>query len=166
MALPVTLPDWVQVPGARVKPATDAVPVFLIVMVVLTVWPGTIVVEPPYLLIVEQVAVLLVTLLPVPSVLRHVTVPAAFCSCMITVPAAAVLIELVIEAVNAARLDVIVRAMIATPARPVTRASSESRRRPPAFEEEGEVSEDIVLAPGHENLTTTAGPPTAAGRTL
>ena len=110
---------------------------FLIVTVVLTVWPGTIVVEPPYLLIVAQVNVLLVTLLPVPSVLLHVTVPAAFCSCMITVPAAAVLIEFVIEAVNAARLEVIDRARIATPTRPVRIAASDSRRRA-ANEEAGE----------------------------
>ena len=66
----------------------------------------------------------------------QVTVPAAFCSCMTTVPAAAVLIEFVIEAVNAARLDVIDKARTATPTRPVRIAASDNRRRA-ANEEEG-----------------------------
>jgi hypothetical protein len=129
VALPVTLPDWVQVPGARVNDVAGAVPTFLIVTVVLTVWPGTIVVLPPYLLIVEQVAALVATLLPVPSVLRQVVVPAAFCSCMINVPAAAVLTELVIDAVKAARLLFIDSARMTTPRTPVSRASGVNRLR-------------------------------------
>lgn len=101
VALPFTVPFAVCVqvlPGVRVNVLAFAVPVFLIVMAVLTVLPGVIVVLPPNLLMVEQVAELVET--EPPSVLLHVTVAPAFCSCMTSVPDAAVLLLLVMLAAN------------------------------------------------------------------
>src|SRR4051812_49046711 len=75
VAVPLMVPlaDWVQVaPGVSVKVAAFAVPVFLIEMAVLTVLPGVIVLLPPNLLMVEQVAAFVET--EPPSVLRQVTV--------------------------------------------------------------------------------------------
>lgn len=129
LALPDTDPDWVQVPGLRVNEIAASVPTFLMVTVVLTVWPGAIAVFPPYLLIVAQVAELVATLLPVPSVLKQVTLPLAFCSCMITVPAPAVSTEFVIDAVNAAKLLFIDIAKMTAPTPPVTHANGVNRRR-------------------------------------
>jgi hypothetical protein len=63
---------------------------------------------PPYLLIVEHVAEL-VEMLP-PSVLRQVTVPAAFDSCMTSAPEPAVLLVFWIEAVNAEKVGDMLRA--------------------------------------------------------
>lgn len=107
VAVPFAVPfaDCVQVePGVSVKVPAFAVPVFLIEIAVLTVLPGVIVVLPPNLLIVEQVAAFVDT--EPPSVLLHVTVPPAFCSCMISVPLAAVLLLLVMLAANPERVPV------------------------------------------------------------
>jgi hypothetical protein len=82
----------------RVNVAAFAVPVFLIEIAVFTVLPGVIVVLPPNLLMVEQVAAFVET--EPPSVLRQVTEAAAFCSCMISVPLAAVLLLFVMLAAN------------------------------------------------------------------
>lgn len=101
VAVPFWAPlfDCVQVaPGVSVKVAAFAVPVFLIEIAVLTVLPGVIVVLPPNLLIVEQVAALVET--EPPSVLRQVTVAPAFCSCMTRVPVAAELALFVMLAAN------------------------------------------------------------------
>ena len=107
VAVPLAEPfaDWVHVaPGFSVKVLAFAVPVFLIEIAVLTVLPGVIVVLPPNLLMVEQVAELVDT--EPPSVLRQVTVAPAFCSCMISVPLPAVLLLLVMLAANPERVPV------------------------------------------------------------
>ena len=99
VAVPFNPPlfDCVQVaPGVRVKVLAGTVPTFLIVIAVLTVFPGVIVVLPPNLLIVEHVAAFVET---VPeSALRQVTVLPAFCSCITRAPVAAVFALLVILA--------------------------------------------------------------------
>ena len=92
------------VPGVRVNVDAAAVPVFLIAIDVVTVLPGVIVVLPPNLLIVEHVAALVDTVPP--SVLEHVTLPAAFCSCMTRVPLAAVFELFVIDAAKPDRVPV------------------------------------------------------------
>lgn len=91
-------------PGVRLKLDAATVPVFLIVMLVATDEPGTKVVEPPNLLIDEQVAEFEETV--VPSVEVQVTVAPAFCSCIVSAPDAAVLVEFVIAAVNPDRVPV------------------------------------------------------------
>ena len=101
VALPVAAVgvDCVQVaPGVSVKVLAAAVPVFLMLIGVLTVTPGVMVVLPPNLLMVEQVAAFVET--EPPSVLRQVTPAFALCSCMISVPAAAVLLLFVMLAAN------------------------------------------------------------------
>ena len=101
VAVPLLEPlfDWVQeAPGVRVKVLAAIVPVFFIVTVVVAVYPGAATVEPPNLLIVEQVAEFVDT--DPLSVEVQVTVAPAFCSCMISVPEAAVFAEFVIAAVN------------------------------------------------------------------
>lgn len=107
VAVPFWLPlfDCVHVePGVRVNVDAFAEPVFLIVIAVLTVLPGVIVVLPPNLLIVEQVAEFVDT--EPPSVLEQVTVPPAFCSCIVSVPVAAVLLLFVMLAANPDRVPV------------------------------------------------------------
>jgi hypothetical protein len=130
MAEPFRAPlfDWVQVaPGVRVKVDAGADPTFLMVTVVVTSWPGTIVVEPPNLLMVEQVDVLVDT--EPPSVERHVTVAVLFCSCMTREPDAAVLVVLLIEAVNPARVPDIVSERRTAASAPVPMAIGAKRTR-------------------------------------
>ncbi len=104
VAEPLTVPFLVCVqaaPGVSVKVEALEVPTFLMFTTLVTVWPGVIVVEPPNLLMVEQVAALESTP-DVALVLRQVTVGApvapACDSCMTSEPEAAVLVSLVIEA--------------------------------------------------------------------
>lgn len=105
VAVPFKAPlfDCVQVaPGVRVKVLAATVPTFLIVIGVLTVFPGNIVVLPPNLLIEEQVDVFVDT--DPRSVLRQVTVAPAFCSCMTRAPVAAVFALFVMLATNPERV--------------------------------------------------------------
>lgn len=75
------------------------VPVFLILMSVLTVWPGTMAMLPPYLLIVAQVALFVET--EPPSVLLHTIEPSALVSCIVSVPVPSVLAEFLMLATKA-----------------------------------------------------------------
>jgi hypothetical protein len=101
--------------------------VFLIEIAVLTVLPGVIVVLPPNLLIVAHVAEFVETE-PL-SVLRQVTVAPAFCSCMIRVPAPAVLLELVMLAANPDRVPVRERESRTAAKMPAVSATGAKRRR-------------------------------------
>lgn len=126
VAEPFTGPlfDWVQVvPGVRVNVFAAADPVFLIVIDVLTACPGTIAVFPPNLLMLAQVAALVDT--DDPLVLEHVTLPAAFDSCIVNVPVAA---EFVVFVMLAAKPESVPvndsdrRRAAATPAKTATGA--------------------------------------------
>lgn len=99
--------DWVHVvPGTRVNVDAATVPVFLIVIDVVEVAPGTSVVLPPNLLIVEQVAALVDTVPP--SVLLQVaTTPEVVASCIVKTPDAAVFVLFEILATNPDRVPVI-----------------------------------------------------------
>ncbi len=55
------LVDWVQAPGVSENEVAFTDPVLVMLTLVVTVWPGVIVVLPPYLLMVEQVAELVET---------------------------------------------------------------------------------------------------------
>ncbi len=125
----------VHAPGARVNDAAAAVPMFLKVTLVVTrllvpaALVGTIVVLPPYLLMVAQVEALMLMVLGV-SVLLHTTgVPPGPVSCRITVPEAAVFVELVIAAVNAEKVLVIDSDSNTAPAIPAISSSGVKRRR-------------------------------------
>lgn len=114
-------------PGVSVNEDAAAVPVFLIVIDVDTVFPGVIVVLPPNLLMVEHVAAFVETLPP--SVLAQVTLPAAFCSCMTSVPLAAVFELFVMEAANPDNVPVSDSDSITAAAIPATRATGAMRKR-------------------------------------
>jgi hypothetical protein len=100
VARPLTEPfaDWVQVPGVSVKAEIDADPVLVRVTVVAVESPGSIARSPPYLLIVEHVA--LFVEMPPPSVELQTELPEDSCNEM--VPDPAVFAEFVIDAVKAA----------------------------------------------------------------
>jgi len=124
----VPLADWVQVaPGVSVKVLAAEVPVFLMVIGVFTVTPGVIVVLPPNLLIVEHVAEFVET--EPPSVLRQVTEAFAFCSCMTSVPLAAVLLLLVMLAANPERVPVSESERRTAAKMPAMSATGAKRRR-------------------------------------
>ena len=89
--------------------------------------PGVIVVLPPNLLMVEQVAALVET--EPPSVLRQVTAALAFCSCMISVPLAAVLLLLVMLAANPERVPVSERERSTAAKMPARSATGAKRMR-------------------------------------
>jgi len=82
---------------------------------------------PPNLLIVEQVAEFVET--EPPSVLRQVTVAPAFCSCMISVPLAAVLLLFVMLAANPDRVPVSERESRTAAKMPARRATGAKRIR-------------------------------------
>src|ERR1700712_5553464 len=96
-------------------------------MVVATDTPGTMVVEPPNLLMVEQVAAL-VEIVPA-SVEVQVTVPVALVSCMTSAPEAAVLTELVMLATKPESVPVIETERSTAPRMPVVMATGAKRRR-------------------------------------
>jgi len=130
VAVPFTEPfaDWVHVaPGVSVNVEAFAVPVFLIEIAVVTVLPGVIVVLPPNLLIVEHVAEFVET--EPPSVLVQVTVPPAFCSCIVSVPLAAVLLLLVMLAANPERVPVSERESSTAAKMPARSATGANRIR-------------------------------------
>jgi hypothetical protein len=87
--------DWLQVPAVSVKPLAAIVPLSVMVTVVEIGVPGTALVLPPYLLMVLQVALLLVTVEPLET---QVFAPED--SVMISAPLPTVLTLLVIEAVK------------------------------------------------------------------
>ncbi len=101
-------------------------PVFLIVMFVVTVSPGTMARSAPYLLIVAQVAELVDTLPP--SVERQVTVPALFFSSMIRVPVPAVFTLFWIDALKAANVGVMPSASTRDETPPAMRMGREALR--------------------------------------
>lgn len=87
VARPLTEPfaDWVQVPGVSVKAEIDADPVLVRVTVVAVESPGSIARSPPYLLIVEHVA--LFVEMPPPSVELQTELPEDSCNEMVPDPA-------------------------------------------------------------------------------
>lgn len=129
-AVPFSVPElvWVHVaPGVRVKVVAATLPMFLIVMGVVTVLPGVMVVLPPNLLIVEQVAALVET--EPPSVLRQVTVAPAFCSCMTSAPVAAVFCVFWMLATKPDMVPVRLSERSTAPSTPAPRATGAKRRR-------------------------------------
>jgi hypothetical protein len=119
---------WVQFdPAFNVNVAALTVPTFLMVMGVTTAVPGTMAWLPPNLLMVLHVEVL-VDMLP-PSVLRQVTVPELFCSCMIRAPVPAVFWLLVMLATNPERVPVSDSERIRAAAAPVASAIGVNLRR-------------------------------------
>src|SRR5581483_7408097 len=66
VAVPLTAPlaDWVQAPGVRVNVFAGEVPLFLIVIEVVTGVPGTMAVLPPNLLMVLQVPLFVAVTVP------------------------------------------------------------------------------------------------------
>lgn len=129
VADPLSAPfvDWVHVaPGVKVKELAGTVPAFLMVTEVTTGTPGTMVVLPPNLLMVEQVEELVDTVPP--SVDVQVTVPAALVSCMTRTPDAAEFVLFVILAANpASEPDKVVNDSAAT-ANPDTRVKGATFR--------------------------------------
>lgn len=114
-------------PGVSVNVRAATVPVFLMVIGVVTVWPGIIMVDPPNLFIVAQVDEFVER--PPPSVLRQVTVAPLFCSCMTSAPLAAVFVLLVMLATKPDNVPVIETDRSPTPITPVMIAIGAKRMR-------------------------------------
>ena len=101
--------DWLQAPGVKLNDVAATLPVFCRLMVVVFGAPPATsgVLVPPYLLIVEQVAVLVFA--PAPSVLLQVALPDV--SFMVSVPVVAVFRLFWMLAAKPAKVGVKVKAI-------------------------------------------------------
>src|SRR5665647_3296104 len=127
MAVPLLVPlaDWPHAPGVSENALATMVPVFLMLIVVVTVWPGIMPRLAPYLSIVMQVALLVE--IPAASLLQ-VTVPAALVSCITRVPEPAVSTVFWMEALKAEKVGDIPKASTSDDTPPARTSGRESLR--------------------------------------